>query len=287
MNNFSQADEHQHGEKQLPKFDSDTNLSLNTMPTARIAHLERGEKECFGLASATLSDAVGPAARVVDCGQFSGHWLTNALDMLERPKAGVTLATVVDLRLVERLRDHASTAQISHLAHDVTASPWPLETMAVGKTLAIMSGGAFGALGFEEAFSFLESAAHALNEGDFVALTLDTRQDGATLEILYEEFLRPVILHTLGNLPKNDGVSPRVFFDPASNSLKFGAIILIAGTHDVNGVCYQVEKGDWIGLGAIRIFDLDKSVDFHPDFALHARWHSLDQTTALVLLRKL
>jgi hypothetical protein len=261
--------------------------SIRVIPTARIAYVERGERECYAVALAELGKALGPAARVIDCGPFAGQWLTSVLDILERPKAGITIAPSIDPRLQEKFKEYPSTAQITHLAHDISTTPWPLEVVGKGTTIALLSGGAFGALSFKQGFDFLESAGQALLTDDFVALTLATVQDGAVLEALYEEHLRPLSNQALNHLAKGEAFTPTAFFDPSSASIKFGGIATRDSICDIDGMNYEFLKGHWLGLGAIRIFELSQTTQFHPDFATYATWRSSDQTTALVLLRKI
>ena len=262
--------------------------------TGRAPHFDRGERECFGLALSDLRAMLGPAARVVDCGAFAGHWLACVVEALERPKAGITLSKSAGDRNNVRARDSRgregeTTAQFTHVAHDMLDPSWPLEAIGAGKTLALLTGGEFGFLGTRQAFTFLENASNALSEGDFVALALECPRDGAILEAIYEDFLRQFANSGLasGNGGgKIEGFDVRSFYDPLTTSIKFGACAVKPGSVSINGEVHAMKQGDWIDLGAVMLFDHVARREFHPDFSVNTHWASSDRSIALVLLQK-
>jgi hypothetical protein len=261
-------------------------LMSNTspLPMARAPHFERGEKECFGLAIAELPGLVGSAGRVIECGPSAGTWLASLLNAFERPKAGITLSVALEGKSV---RDTSETAQISHISQDFLTPNWMLEPNGAGRTLVLLSGGAFGLLSIKQAFDFLENASAALSEGDFVAISVEHLQDSASLETLYQDGLAQYGSNILAAFGKSDGLTPRCFFDPISSALKIVAIGTKDGEMTLGTQVAKFDKGEWFDLGALRLFGDAAQITTHPDFRFHTAWHSGDGLVSLVLLQKL
>jgi hypothetical protein len=262
-------------------------LDLRVDLTSRVAHVDRGERDCLSGALSDLATLIGPAARVVDCGPFAGHWLASLIEALERPKSGIAITTSADTRPANTSHDYSGTAQIIHLHHDILTANWPLEAMGVGKTLVFLSGGAFGFLDQKQAFTFLENASQSLNEGDFVALTLEGGRDAAILETLYSDYLHHLLAATLSKIGKGNNLEPRSFFVPQLNAMKFGATAKAEAWLESASGSYNFDAGDWIEVGRTRFFDLSATYEFHPDFIKRELWLSGDGAIGVVLLQKL
>jgi hypothetical protein len=113
---------------------------------APVGHIERGQRDCYGQARDIVSLAVGPAGRVIDCGYFATSTLDLILSSLERPKAGIALTATLNTHAHERPFQGNTTAQMSLLRHNACEGPWPLDPIAAGRTLVVLSGGGFGPL---------------------------------------------------------------------------------------------------------------------------------------------
>lgn len=262
------------------------NLPLDLGLTGSAAHIDRGERDCFAQGLAHVAKAVGPAARLIDCGYFAGTNLRLVLSALERPKAGIVLTATPDMRQHERALQTSLTAEISVINHNACQSDWPLETTAAGHTLVVMTGGAFGLLAPQQAFNVLENASRALLTGDFCLVTLEQPRDAALLEAAYQEFGGQTITNALNQIGRCEGLTPRVFYDSALGCLRLGAIADIDGVIAWNGTRCSLARGTWLDLGAIHLHALAGAPDLHPDFEVEDKWTSADHTVALVLLRK-
>lgn len=261
-------------------------LSLDVLISSRAPHVDRGELECFNSALPALSARMGPAARVIECGPFAGHWLHHILAVMERPKAGVIMTSREAVQAGGHGYGIDGTAQITHHAHTALTPHWPLEPKAPGKTLVTFSGGAFGLLGETEATAFLGHASHALRPGDFVALTLEQARDAGLMEALYHDYCRHLTRAIVARTGRGEGFEARSFFDAGSKSLKFG-MLATQSTHVMSrGQLTPIEAGAWTPMGAVRFFDPASWDNLHQDFSLTSHYSSADQSIALVLLHK-
>lgn len=255
--------------------------------TARATHFERSERDCFSAALPTIAQHLGPAVRVIDSGLFAGLHMATLLGPLERPKAGIILSTHVDQRLFERLQQGDTTAQITCVSHDITTANWPLDAMAAGRTLVVISGGGFGLMPHAEAFSALENASQSLSDGDFVLVSLENVRDSAVLDVTYRDFGGALVSQALSQLGRSVGFEARIFYDPPSKSVRFGAVAQHGATISWNDTLCWFDQGAWLDMGAMRLHDMNGVVELHPDFQVHEHWTSQDKVVTLVLLRKI
>jgi hypothetical protein len=251
-----------------------------------VNHVERGERDCFAQALGHVAQAVGPAARLIDCGYFAGSSLAHVLATLERPKAGIVLTATPDMRHQERALQANLTAEISVINHNACQAGWPLEATAAGHTLVVIGGGGFGLLPPKQAFDVLENASHALLTGDFVLVTLEQMRDGAVLEASYLDFGNQIVTQALNQLGRSEGITPRVFFDSSQRCICLGAVAGEGAAVAWNGTRCHLPSGTWLDMGAIHLHDRPAAPDLHPDFEVEDLWTSVDQVVLLALLRK-
>jgi hypothetical protein len=254
--------------------------------TARANHIERSERDCLGTALPAIAQHLGPAVRVIDGGPFAGHLIPSLLSALERPKAAIVLTSSLDPRAFERLKQSETTAQITQVAHDIDQAGWPLESMGAGKTLLVISGGGFGLMPYAQAYTALENASTALNQGDFVLVTLETARDSAIIEVTYRDFGTALVSHALTQLGRSEGIEARVFYDPSLQSVRFGGVARRGASIAWNGTVRALDMGAWLDMGAMRLHNAQTAADLHPDFQVHDQWTSQDKAVTLLLLRK-
>jgi hypothetical protein len=264
-----------------------TSLPIALGLSAPVSHIDRGQRDCLAQALPTIATLVGAAARVIDGGYFASSTLNSVLDALERPKAGIILSETPDLRGIEKVMQSASTAQISVHHHNACAGPWPLEAMATGRTLLVLSGGGFALLPPQSAFNVLENASAALNAGDFVLITLEQPRDVALLEAAYLDFGSQIITTALSKIGRAEGFSPRVFSEPHAKSIRLAAIAEGSAKISWNGTSCEFPSGTWLDFGAIHITDASTAAQLHPDFEVERHWTSGDQIVSLLLLRRI
>lgn len=255
--------------------------------SGRVAHLERAERECFVAALGDISNLIGPAARMIDCGPFAGALAAQILNGLERPKAGIIMTTNLDTRQFARLLTIDTTAEVTHVLHQAHKPEWPLEVVGAGTTLVVMCGGGYGLSTPLNAFAALENASHRLGHGDFVALSLEIVRDGATLDAAYRDFGTHLIVQALTSLGRAEGLEPRTFYHPATNAVRFGALAKENASLAWNGTICEFDAGSWIDMGAMQLHEADARLDLHPDFEIAQQWPSQDGAVALLLLRKI
>lgn len=255
--------------------------------TARVAHVERGERECFGAALEDIAPILGPAARVIECGPFAGLMMGQILSALERPKAGVVMTSAFEPRQLARLQESVTTAQITHIEHDAHMPSWPLEAIGAGKTLVLVGGGGFGLTPQSQAFSILKQASQALSHGDFVALTLESPRDGAIMDAAYCDYGADLVVQAVSNLGRMEGLEPRSFYDATANIVRFGALASQNASLTWNGTRCGFDAGAWLDMGGMTLHSAETILNLHPEFALQDHWQSQDKAISLVLLRKI
>jgi hypothetical protein len=264
-----------------------TSVPITLGTPSRAAHVERGERDCVSAALPSLAGYVGAAARVIECGLFAGHLMAQILGSLERPKAGVILTSALDQRQFGRLGDTETTAEISHVDYDAKLGSWPLELIGAGKTLVVVGGGGFGLVSRPDGFAILENASHALADGDFVLLTLETVRDGATLDAVYADFGKHIVNQALTAVGRSEGLEARTFHNASTQSVRFGAIAQNSASIGWNGTRCAFDDGTWLDVGGMALHTPSSLVDLHPDFEIHDQWHSQDKVVTLLLLRKI
>jgi hypothetical protein len=261
-------------------------LPLELGLTSPAQHIERGERECYAAALPHIAHAVGPAACIVDCGYFAGHNLSALLTAFERPKAGVVLSTASDPRQQTRLLEADTTAEVTFISHDARTPMWPLELMGAGRTLTVLSGGSYGLYSHVQAFDVLENASRAASSGDFVLITLEPMRDAAVIEALYLDYGSQIVGHALAQIGRVEGLTPRVFCDSKTNTIRLGAIASAGAAISWNGTRCAIEPGDWFDLGGFTLLGVTQAHDLHPDFQIEDQWSSQDHAVSLLLLRK-
>lgn len=120
------------------------NISLGLDSPA--AHVERAEREVLDRILPHLSELIGPAARLIDWGPFTGLRTAQVLMALERPKAIVLMKREIDPRIFDTLNAKDSTAEISLSPASATPSSWDLPAIGSATNLALIAGGGFGFL---------------------------------------------------------------------------------------------------------------------------------------------
>ena len=209
------------------------------------------------------------------------------LGLLERPKAGVIMSSNFDVRHLNRLREAAKTAEVTYIQHDASVAFWPLETVGMGKTLVFIGGGGYGLAPPPKAFAMLENAGHALDRGDFAAVTLEVPRDGAVIDATYSEFGRQIVTSALANLGRSKGIEPRTFYDHSTQHIRFGAVAAGGAAISWNGTRCDIAAGAWLDFGAMTLHGPQTSCQLHPDFDVHDQWQSQDKAVTLILLRKI
>ena len=261
-------------------------VPINLGLMSRLGHIERGERDCLVSASPVLASHVGPAARVIECGPFAGQIMAIVLNALERPKAGVVMTTTLGPRQIERLRETISTAEITHIDHNATYANWPLEPIGAGKTLVCIGGGGYGLLPPSQAHAALDNASQSLQQGDFVALTLEMNRDSAMIEATYRDYGNQIIMQALTSLGRVEGLEARIFYDAVTQRVVFGAMAQKGASIAWNGTRVDFDAGTWLDLGAMTLHTPTKLLDLHPDFEVYDQWHSQDKVVTLLFLRK-
>ena len=265
----------------------DLSVAIDLGLSTPAAHIERAERDCLALAGDSLALHLGPAARVIECGPFAGLALQHLLSALERPKAGIIMTSGSDPRQNGRRRKTLSTAQITHIHHDASDPSWPLDAVGAGKTLIFVGGGGFGLTPPHRAFALLENAAHTLNIGDFVGLTLETPRDGAVIDATYADYGKHIVGAALASLGRAEAIESRTFYDPITQRVRFGGVALSEASIAWNGTRCSFNEGTWIDVGAMTLHSASAMLDLHPDFDIHDQWQSHDKVVTLLLLRKI
>jgi hypothetical protein len=282
----------EHGDQRVSAYrasllDGELFLPIDLGISSPASHIERGERDCFGQALVHIANAVGPAARLIDCGYFAAMVMPQVLAALERPKAGIVLTATPDMRHYDRVEQNNLTAEISLVRHHACAAQWPLERAAAGRTLVVLSGGGFGLLRPAQAFQVLENASSALAKDDFVLITLEQPRDGALLEATYIDYGSQIINSILNQIGRSENLVPRVFCDQPARSIRLGAIADGHALISWNGTKCTFAPGTWLDMGAIHITEAANGASLHPDFEIEDQWTSGDQLVSLLLLRKI
>jgi hypothetical protein len=262
-------------------------LPLDLGLSSPVRHIERGQRDCYDQAIETITTLVGPAARVIDCGYFASTKLDYFLSQLERPKAGIVLAATPDLRSSAQAFQSSHTAQVSVVHANACQGRWPLEPMAAGRTLVVLSGGGFGLLPPKNAFDVLENASAALSMGDFILITLEQPRDVAELEAAYLEHGQQIVMQALSKLGRVEGLTPRVFCEAHAKNVRLGAVAEAGAQISWNGTICALGAGSFIDFGSIHITGASTTAELHPDFEVAEHWESSDHIVSLLLLRRI
>ncbi|MCZ8206908.1 MAG: L-histidine N(alpha)-methyltransferase [Hyphomonadaceae bacterium] len=250
------------------------------------AHVERAEREVLDRMLSQLGELVGPAARLIDCGPFTGLRTAQVLAALERPKAIVLMNRDIDPRIFDTLNAKDSTAEISVAPATASPSSWDLPAIGSGTSLAVIAGGGLGFLNETERSELFQGAAQTLKSGDFLLLTLEHTQNAAVVEAAYQEFGQHLVRSCLTRLGKSHGLEPRIFHHAASQQVQFGALAQKDATIQWQDVGCGFKPGDWLAMGAAQQFTTETLTPALTDFDLEQTWRSGDQWVELVLLKK-
>jgi uncharacterized SAM-dependent methyltransferase len=235
------------------------------------AHVERAEREVLDRMLSQLGELVGPAARLIDCGPFTGLRTAQVLAALERPKAIVLMNRDIDPRIFDTLNAKDSTAEISVAPATASPSSWDLPAIGSGTSLAVIAGGGLGFLNETERSELL---------------TLEHTQNAAVVEAAYQEFGQHLVRSCLTRLGKSHGLEPRIFHHAASQQVQFGALAQKDATIQWQDVGCGFKPGDWLAMGAAQQFTTETLTPALADFDLEQTWRSGDQWVELVLLKK-
>lgn len=181
------------------------------------AHIERAEREVLDRILPQLGELIGPAARLIDCGPFTGLRTAQVVMALERPKAVVLMNRDIDPRIFDTLNTKDSTAEISLAPASATASSWDLPAIGSGTSLALIAGGGFGFLSEAERRDLITGAAQTLKANDYLLLAIELAQDGALAEAAYQDFGLHLVRSCLTRLGKSHGLEPHIFTKPQAN----------------------------------------------------------------------
>jgi uncharacterized SAM-dependent methyltransferase len=250
------------------------------------AHIERAEHEVLHRILPHLGELIGPAARLIDCGPFTGLRTAEVLMALERPKAIVLMDREIDPRIFDTLTAIDSTAEISLAPASARPSSWDLPAIASGTTLALIAGGGLGFLSEAERRDLITGAAQTLKSDDFLLLTIELAQDGAMAEAAYQDFGLHLVRACLTRLGKSHGLEPHTFHEAASQQVQFGAVAQKEATIQWQDVCCLFNPGDWLAMGAAQQFTAAALTSELVGFDMHETWRSSDGRADVLLLKK-
>ncbi|OYU76561.1 MAG: hypothetical protein CFE32_09640 [Alphaproteobacteria bacterium PA3] len=216
------------------------------------AHVERSEREVLDRILPQLGELIGPAARLIDCGPFTGLRTAQILAALERPKAIVLMNREIDPRIFDTLTAKDSTAEITVAPVSASPSSWDLPAIGSGTSLALIASGGFGFLSKGERRDLITGAAQTLKSNDFLLLTIELAQDAAVLEAAYQEFGLHLVRTCLTRLGKSHGLEPRIFHEAGSQHVQFGALAQKDATLQWQDVGCSFSPGEWLALGVAQ-----------------------------------
>ncbi|WP_313588243.1 L-histidine N(alpha)-methyltransferase [Aquidulcibacter sp.] len=249
-------------------------------------HVDRAEHEVLDRILPHLGELIGPAARLIDCGPFTGLRTAQVLEALERPKAIVLMNREIDPRIFDTLNTKDSTAEISLAPASATPSSWDLPAIGSGTSLALIAGGGFGFLSKAERRDLITGAAQTLKSGDFLLLTIELAQDGAVAEAAYQDFGLHLVRACLTRLGKSHGLEPRIFHEAGSQQVQFGAVAQKEASIQWQDVCCLFSPGDWLAMGAAQQFTAATLTSELAGFDVQETWHASDGRADVVLLKK-
>jgi uncharacterized SAM-dependent methyltransferase len=250
------------------------------------AHIERAEREVLDRLLPQLGELIGPAARLIDCGPFTGLRTAQVLMALERPKAIVLMNREIDPRIFDTLTAIDSTAEISLAPASASPSSWDLPAIGSGTSLALIAGGGFGFLSEIERRNLIAGAVQTLKSDDFLLLTSELAQDGAMAEAAYQDFGLHLVRSCLTRLGKSHGLEPRIFHEAASQQVQFGAVAQKEANIQWQDVGCLFSPGDWLAMGAAQQFTAETLSLELAEFDVHKTWHASDGRADVVLLKK-
>ncbi len=249
-------------------------------------HVERAEHEVLDRILPHLGELIGPAARLIDCGPFTGLRTAQVLAALERPKAIVLMNREIDPRIFDTLNAKDSTAEISLAPASASPSSWDLPAIGSGTSLALIAGGGFGFLSEAERRDLITGAAQTLKSDDFLLLTIELAQDGAMAEAAYQDFGLHLVRSCLTRLGKSHGLEPHIFHQASSQQVHFGAVAQKEATIQWQDVCCLFSPGDWLAMGGAQQFTTATLTSELAGFDVQETWRASDGRVEVMLLKK-
>jgi hypothetical protein len=250
------------------------------------AHVERAEREVLDRILPHLGDLIGPAARLIDCGPFTGLRTAQILAALERPKAIVLMNREIDPRIFDTLNAMDSTAEISLGPASASASSWDLPAIGSGTSLALIAAGGLGFLSEAERKDLFTAAAKTLKSNDFLLVSIELAQDGAVVEAAYQDFGQHVVRTCLTRLGKSHGLEPRIFHQASSQLVQFGALAQKDATIQWQDVGCGFSPGDWLAMGGAQQFTTASLTSELVGFDVHGTWRASDGRVDVIMLQK-
>lgn len=250
------------------------------------AHIERAEREVLDRILPELGNQIGPAARLIDCGPFTGLRTAQLLATLERPKAIVLMNREIDPRIFDVLQAKATTAEISVAPASATPETWDLPAIGSGTSLAVIAGGGLGFLTQAERKDLFSGASATLKTDDFLLLTIELAQNAAVVEAAYQDFGQHLVRTCLTRLGKSHGLETRVFHQATSQQVMFGALAQKDANIQWQDAGCSFSPGDWLAMGAAQQFTAETLAREVMDFDVHQTWRASDGRVDVVLLKK-
>lgn len=250
------------------------------------AHIERAEREVLDRILPQLGELIGPAARLIDCGPFTGLRTAHVLMALERPKAIVLMNREIDPRIFDTLNAIDSTAEVSLAPASASPSSWDLPAIGSGTSLALIASGGLGFLSETERRDLIKGAAQTLKSNDFLLLTIELAQDAAVLEAAYQDFGLHLVRACLTSLGKSHGFEPHIFHEASSQQVQFGAVAQKEATIQWQDVCCLFSPGDWLAMGSAQQFTAATLISELAEFDVQETWHASDGRADVMLLKK-
>lgn len=250
------------------------------------SHVERAEREVLDRILPHIATLVGPAARLIDCGPFTGLRTAQTLATLERPKAIVLMNREIDPRIFDTLQAKATTAEISVAPASATPANWDLPAIGSGTTLAMISGGGLGFLTAGGRKELFHGASLTLKSDDFLLVTIELAQDAAMVEAAYQEFGQSLVRTCLTRLGKSHGFEARVFHQATSQRVQFGAVAQKDASIQWQDAGCGFKLGDWLAIGAAQQFTTETLAQEVAGFDIHQTWRASDGRIEVMLLKK-
>ena len=250
------------------------------------AHVERSEREVLDRILPHLAELIGPAARLIDCGPFTGLRTAQILAALERPKAIVLMNREVDPRIFDTLHAKDSTAEISLAPASASPSSWDLPAIGSGTSLALIAGGGLGFLSETERQDLIKGAAQTLKANDYLLLAIELAQDAAVVEAAYQDFGLHLVRTCLTRLGKSHGLEPRIFHEAASQQVQFGAVAQKEATIQWQDAGCLFSPGDWLAMGSAQQFTAATLISEFAEFDVQETWRASDGRADVLLMKK-
>lgn len=250
------------------------------------AHVERSEREVLDRILPHLAELIGPAARLIDCGPFTGLRTAQILAALERPKAIVLMNREIDPRIFDTLHAKDSTAEISVGPASASPSSWDLPAIGSGTSLALIAGGGLGFLSETERRDLIKGAAQTLKANDYLLLAIELAQDAAVVEAAYQDFGLHLVRTCLTRLGKSHGLEPRIFHQATNQQVQFGAVAQKEAAIQWQDAGCIFSLGDWLAMGSAQQFTAATLTSELAEFDVQETWRASDGRVDVLLMKK-